>query len=358
MGGVLVSNIDSTPNNVPKHLILDVDWESIATSEEVFQFQNRDTLVTHTMNLLRNDDGLPLLYYADILTPVCIDGICKPVYVEMYWDLFGQYAGYGEYPDKILSKFDHDDFEKDDYDKLHGLLNDANSILGRRRLSQLYDISQEREIMIKFKGQEVDGVSGATKKEIKTAIVEGALYSCYTLWHLSYGEAAEKIKENLPKIYNNALANHFLNSGHDAYHMYGMENLAKEDFHDRVPELTQVLKNSKPVTRKYTLKKMPKELYNESMIVDQLYGNISDLDFNARTLLIKNLKYSNEKAANALSTQMDVMSKNQLKSFLNSVSEIPDFQSPIVLSNLKKSTTEKSFAYAFMVKEFLSSEIN
>lgn len=358
LGGFFVSSTDSTPKNNPKHLVVDVDWNSISTSEDVFQFSNRDTLVTHTMRLLRNDAGLPLLYYADILTPVCIDGLCKPVYVEMYWDLFGQYAGYGEYPDKLLSKFDHDDFEAHDYVKLNDLLSDSHSILGRRRLTQLYDISQERAVMIKFKGQEVDGVSGATKKEIKTAIVEGALYSCYTLWHLSYGEAAVKIKDRLPEIYNDALRDYFLSSGHDSYQMYAVENLPPAAFGSYINELTQVLTSCKPLTRKYTLKKMPKELYSQKMLVDRLYSNIEDLDFNARTLLINNLRHSNEAAAKALSTQLGVMSKNQIKSYLSQVRELPKFQSVSVLNNLKTSSADQGFAYAFMVKEFLDSEIN
>ena len=358
IGGVFVTNTDSIPNNTPKHLSVDVDWESITTSEEVFSFQNRDTLISHTMRLLRNDAGLPLLYYADILTPVCIDGLCKPVYVEMYWDLFGQYAGYGEYPDKLLSKFDHDDFEEEDYVKLNDLLADSHSILGRRRLGQLYDISQERKVMIKFKGQEVDGVSGATKKEIKTAIVEGALYSCYTLWHLAYGEAALKIKDRLPKIYNDALRDQFLSSTHDAYQMYGVEHLEKSEFKNQINNLTQILKTCRPITRKYTLKKMPKELFGEALMVDRLYSNISDIDFNARTLLINNLRHSNVNAALALSTQLDVMSKNQLKNYLDQVNEIPKFQTPDILSNLERSTSQQNFAYAFMVKEFLTSELN
>jgi len=353
LGGIIISGDESDPKNLPKYLELDIDWNAISQSEVAFEFENPDTSITHTMHLLRNADGLPMLYYTDVLTPVCIDGVCKPVYVEMYWDLYGQYAGYGEYPDQVFSKFDHDDFESKDYDKLHTLLGDSYSVLGRRKLTQLYDISQERKVLIKFKGQEIDGVSGATKKEIKTAIVEGALYSCYTLWHIVHGSASKKIKDKLPEIYSDKLEDEFLNSNHKEYQLFAIENLESNRFKNKIDQLLQIAENGTPLTRKYILKKMPKELFGHKLVIDNLYKNLSGLDLNTRTLLIKNLSHSNHNAALAMSTQLDILSKNQLKNYLQQIDENSAFRTEKLLKNLERTDEDKNFAFAYLVKQFL-----
>ncbi|MFT4568516.1 MAG: hypothetical protein ACI9FN_003485 [Saprospiraceae bacterium] len=344
---------DNLPQNMPKHIEIAFNWDQIKDSKGAFEFNNPDAVLSHQMNLLSDDDGIPLLYYSDIVTPVCIDGLCKPVYVEMYWDLMGQYTGYGEFPGEILSKFDHENFETEDYMKLHELLLDHTSVLGRRKLSALYDIRQERKIAITFKGIEVDGVSGATKKEIKTAIVDGALYSCYALWHLANGTAALKIKEQLPEIYSESLATYFLNSGHDGYQHYALKMMPKSEFGKNIDQVTAILLTGKTLTRAYGLKKMPKELFSNSVVIERLFGNIAEMDFNARTLMIKGLKYSQPSAAMALSGQVKHMSKNQLKSFLKTMESNSAFQTEEVLELLSSFMIETKYPYEYMISDFL-----
>lgn len=341
------------PNNPPKHLGLEVDWQRMAKSEAVFLFKNPDTLLTHQMHLLRDQNDLPLLYYANIQTPVCIDGLCKPLHIEMYWDLVGQYVGYGVYPEEGLTKFDHEVFEPGDYLKLHQLLLNPHSILDRRKVSDLYDIGKERKKQITFKGKEVDGISGATKKEVKTTVVEGALYSCYTLWHLAYGNAAEKIKNHLPAIRSDSLANYFLQSGYEAYQMDALKQLSLTDFQEKIDLLIPILKNGKPLIRAYILKKLPKPLFGHPLFVAEVYQNFSDLDFNSRTLLINHLQYSKPDVAIALSKQLTIMSENQLNTFLKQLESHQKFQMESVMNNLRKYAEDKNFTYSYLVQQFL-----
>lgn len=341
------------PNNPPKHLDLEVDWQRMAKSEAVFYFKNPDTLLTHQMHILRDQNDLSILYYANIQTPVCIDGLCKPLHIEMYWNLVGQYVGYGVYPEEGLSKFDHEVFEPEDYLKLHQLLLNPHSILDRRELSDLYDIGKARKKQITFKGKEVDGISGATKKEVKATVVEGALYSCYTLWHLAYGDAAEKIKNHLPLIRSDSLANYFLQSGYEAYQMDALKQLSQNDFLEKTNLLVPILRNGQPLIRAYILKKMPNPLFGHPLIVAELYQNFSALDFNSRTLLIKHLPFSGPNAAIALSKQLPVMSKNQLNIFLEHLEGHQKFQLESVMNNLRKYAEDKNFIYSYLVQRFL-----
>ena len=341
------------PINPPKFLDLEVNWASITKSQAVFQFNNPDTFLTHQMRLLTDENDFPLLYYADIITPVCIDGLCKPVYIELYWDLLGKYAGYGVYSEQLLTKFDHEIFTAKDYQRLHELLLNPHSILERRKVSDLYDIGQPRAEKIKFNGEEIDGITGATKKEIKTSIVEGALYSCHTLWHLTYGDAAKKIKAQLPLIYNDSLARFFLESNHEVYQFYALKKLVKTDFESKINQLIPILIKGNPLIRAYLLKKMPKSLLAHPLIVTKIFRNFSFLDFNSRTLLINRLQYSNSVAAIALAEQLSIMSKKQLQIFLNQLEVHEQLQSEILLKHLRKHAVNKHFVYSYLIKDFL-----
>lgn len=341
-----------TPKNDTQQFELnDTDWQNISSSQFAFSFKNPDTTITHQMQLLSDANGLPLLYYSDILTPVCIDGLCKPVYVELYWDLLGQYVGYGDYPDKVLTKYDHEYFEEQDYLKLHQLLLDKTSVIGRRRLQQLYDQNTVRTDTITFKGVEVDGISGATRKEIKESIVEGGLYSCYTLWHLVYGPAVELMRENIDRIYTPAVEDYFLNSNYDGYQYYAIRKMDADKFNDHIDHIVSFITTGKPLSRSYALKKMPKHLFKDPIVIDQLYKQFSNFDFNAKTLLLENLHHANSSAAVFIADSIGSLSKNQLVTFLEAIQQLDAVDA--VKDNLIMYAQNGNSNYSFLVEDLI-----
>jgi len=347
---------NNLPHNLPRHLDLPLNWKEITKSDFAFIFDNPDTLLKHEMFLLKNEQASPLLYYSEIQTPVCIDGVCKPVYIEMYWDLVGKYVGYGIFPAHLLTKFDHEAFTSTDYLKLHNLLLDPHSILDRRSLSDLYEPQKKREKTITFNGEEIDGISGATKKEIKNSIVAGALYSCYTLWQLAQTKATQKINVHLSHIYNDTLENHFLQSNRVAYQMYALKQLSSTDYSKKKAMILAVLKKGNPLTRAYILKKTPKSLFRHPLFIQQIFGNFSDLDLNTKTLLVRNLTFSSPEAARQISSQINQLSTNQLKQFLEILENHPLFNTKSVKENLKKYAVDKQSAYFYLINTFLNAE--
>jgi len=340
------------PNNPPIHFVIGEEWQRVVQSEDAFLFKNPDTLITHQMKLLKDEAGLPLFYYADIQTPVCIDGLCKPVHIEMYWNLIGQYAGFGIYPKQPLTKYDHDLFEQEDYLRLHELLLDQNSVLGRRKLSQLYEKERTREESIKFKGIAIDGISGATKREVKESIVEGGLYSCYTLWHLAYGSATKEIHSLLPTIYSDSLSDYFLKSNYEEYQFYALKKLNNNDLQEKIALIIPIVKEGTPLTRSYLLKKMPKALYRHPLVLNKLYKSCSELDLNSRTLLIDNLHFSNPTAVSFLAEQLPSLSENQLKTFLTVVDKMEVIES--IKEKLSTFSKDETAPYHYLVKDFLA----
>src|SRR5690606_16413975 len=86
-----------------------------------FPVAENDTL-HYNLRLMLDSTGSPSHFYREIFTPVCFTGECKPVYINFYWDLLGNYIKYDLPGKEVLTKTDHDEFTEDDYVKLQEIL--------------------------------------------------------------------------------------------------------------------------------------------------------------------------------------------------------------------------------------------
>lgn len=351
MLAVIVTDQEQNP---PMFCTLETAWKSVEEAKRIGSFSNKDTLLEHDLYLLSDSLGDPQLFYADILTPVCIDGVCKPVFIELYWDLTGGYAGYGIYQDKPLTKFDHDEFLPGDYKKMDQLLADNNSVLRRKELSDLFDEQPTEVKKIEFQGEELDAVSGATKKEIKESIVEGALYSCYTLWHLIHGEASQKIETYLDSIYSDALEKRMLFSEYGPYQYYALKAMESADFLTYSDRIAAIFGTAKPLTRTYLLKKMPADMLDEAQLCRAFYQHFTTVDINTKTLLINHLPQAHPIALHLLSPYLETMTKNQLKTYLDALSANGSAMDPEIRKHLETAAASQEYAYGYLIAEWLS----
>jgi hypothetical protein len=324
-----------------------------STNEGFFVFDPQHDL-EHRVQLCRDAKGAPLLYYADLQTPVCIDGICKPVRIALYWNLLGAYIGYGLHDDEPLTKYDHDLFVAADHEKLHELLLNKNAVFRRKKLSDLFDPTAKPEKQVTYKGEEVDAVSGATKKAIKDAVVEGALYSCYTIWKLVHGTADDSIKVKLPELWDDALARDFLYAGRTDYQFYALKQLSDADFDRYAPRLLQLFTQSSPLFRTTLLKRLPERHWRTEVWKNGLYRNFEQVDLNTRTLLINGLEKAGEEVAARLLPDLNLMSKNQLKAYL-AFWEDRELK-PHIRNQLIDASQDEHYAYAYLIGRFLESK--
>lgn len=344
-----------TDRNPPLFCTLEMAWEAVEAEQLIGTFSNKDTLLEHQLYVLSDAQGQAQLFYADVLTPVCIDGICKPVFIELYWDLTGDYAGYGVYENEPLTKFDHEEFLRQDHEKLNRLLSDNNSVLRRKELSDLFDEQPAAVKKIEFQGEELDAVSGATKKEIKESIVEGALYSCYTLWHLIHGNATREMEQYLDSIYTESLESRFLFSDHSPYNYYALKAMQAEDFEKYPDRIAAIFETAKPLTRTYILKKMPKGMLRSEVLCRTFFQHFSAVDINTKTLLIQHLPQSHPIALTLLSGRLEEMTKNQLKTYLEALSANDSTMNTTIKQNLETSAKSQEYAYAYLIAQWLSS---
>src|SRR5690606_5013529 len=174
----------------------------------------------YTVQLQDDSAGNPVCYHAYIFTPVCEDNLCKPVYIDLYWDLLGNYLRYEVPADQPLTKLDHVVFTPEEYGRLHDMLQDSESLLKDYQIEEFVESTANAR-----PGGEVDAVTGATAKSLQAVVIPGALYTCYTLWHIVHGRVQDTIASVTDSLVSPALLSHFLRSDNYRYQHYALDRL-------------------------------------------------------------------------------------------------------------------------------------
>lgn len=343
---------DSLPHE-PLFFAMGAECLAVVEEEEVFQISGADSSLTHSIYLLRDTQNQARLFYAPIITPVCIDGKCKPLHITLYWNLIGHYVGYALPPGIPLSKFDHEAFEPADYERLHHLLLDDKSVLKRKKLEDLFDPSAAIDQKVKYKGEEIDAVTGATKKEIKASLVAGALYSCYTLWHLAHGAVQDSIEAFTLRHSHHLIEEYLLYTKYTDYQYFALRKLDSIGLMRHVDRVVGLLPETAPLTRSYLLKKLPKTVFADSLQALRLYRQLPLLDLNAKTLLVKNLVYAHSSGLEACFAQLTSLSKNQIKVALQLLEQDPTLRTPRLTTQLQGHLEKSDFRYRYLVAAFL-----
>src|SRR5690606_30628116 len=234
-------------------LIMVDNWnlEEVHSEEPAFMLKDDSTEVVYEVILLKDEYGVPYAYGSHILTPVCDDSLCALMNIEVYWNLLGNYIGYDTIAGDPLTKNDHLPFLTKDYQKLHQLLSDDNSIIKRKEKHELFDTEAKRVSEV------VDAVTGATAKEISEAVVDGALYSCYTLYHIVYGPLSEMMLSDMESRFSPDLQSSFMMSDHFDYQLYILKRIQTDDFVQNQTRILELIHTSIPLNRLYIMKKMP-----------------------------------------------------------------------------------------------------
>ena len=164
------------------------------------------TPIKFDIKLIEEGD-FPTGYQGEIMTPVCMDGLCQRVHILIYWDLLGNYQSYELPEGEMLTKTEHEPFSKNDYQKLHEILKKPHLLL------QDFDIEKLLKSETLRKVEETDGYTGATAGTLRDHIVEGAVYSSYTLWHLVHGRIVDSLySHTISELLDDDLFIRFLSS--------------------------------------------------------------------------------------------------------------------------------------------------
>ncbi|WP_345234932.1 hypothetical protein [Olivibacter ginsenosidimutans] len=187
--------------------------------EETFTIAGTGADGTDKLVLQYDSSGFPSVFFQDIFTPVCLDNVCKPVRIKLFWDLLGNYIQYEVPLDEPLTKLDHQEFTPADYEKLQQILANDESLLKQLKMEELMDSTTQRL------SDSVDAVTGATKNTVKGEVIEGALYTCYTLWHLVHGQVVDEIHQVMQTKLDEQMLHRFLKSTNFHYVHFALDEV-------------------------------------------------------------------------------------------------------------------------------------
>ena len=304
--------------------------DSLTTCCEAFQYETDDSAELNTICIcLRNK--VPVGYGAMLNMAVCDDQLCANVILKMRWDLAGNYVGFDTVVGKPLTKFDHKRFTDGDYKKLNEILGDRNSVLRVLAKADLVDKD------VKLKSATVDAVSGATPATIKNAVVDGAVYSSYALWHLANGSIGDSIRAFTRRIYSEKIAFQLLSSDNFETQLFALKQFSPHDYVKYFERLTSVMLKSKPIVRAYIVNKAPLPFpdrennlkfvsvianldgYSKSVFIDRIITE-REMAMAFSTLVFSHLQMFDERQQNKFMTGIQKLGiqdlKKQIKDYL------------------------------------------
>ena len=134
----------------------------------------------------KDDESVHWQFYLDVRSVFCGDDVCRVDPVRLFWDELGFFSHFTLKEGVTLEKGDGLDFAPQDYPKLQQIL--AN------RYSGLSELHKDELVREQSGGNGADALSGATVVIRKTDYIEGAIWTCYTLWHYANGPVGKLIR--------------------------------------------------------------------------------------------------------------------------------------------------------------------
>ncbi len=232
--------------------------DSLATCRKAIMFKSDDFAVANLIKICSTAEQIPFEYEADLNMAVCDDKLCANVCLKVFWDLAGNYMRFDTISGKALTKFDHKPFTDADYKKLDQILKDKNSILRILEKNELIDKS------IKLRATTVDAVTGATPATVKNAVVEGAVYSSYALWHFVNGPVKDSIRSFTLRIYSEKMAGQMLESNNFETQLFALRQMNANELESQAKLLFQVIIKSSPLIRTYIINKLPLPFHDQA----------------------------------------------------------------------------------------------
>lgn len=247
--------------------------------ERDFVFLTNDS-INIEITALFNSDSVLAGYKSLVFSPVCEDTTCYPVELYFYWDIFGNYQKYELPEGVILSKLDHQPFSEEDYKKLSRLLHNPNP--------SFWGMSK-KELIKEFDDDSIDGYTGATIAAVKDEVIEGAVYSCYTLWHIAHGKVVEKIQAKTKEALSPELVKSIVVEGNSDNNYFLIDSFNEEDFVQYSDEVLLMIKLSKGYLAQKALEKIPDAMISSKKFQDDMITLYPGLDYYAQKSFLKRL---------------------------------------------------------------------
>ncbi len=225
--------------------------------------------------------------------------------LDFYWDLIGNFSHYRIDENKSLTKQDHIPFNDSDYTKLSNILLTKSPSFIHLRRSELV-ISPENA-----DPSDIDGYTGATAKEVKKDMVPGAIYTCYTLWHIANGGIEFRIREHTKQKLDEDLIGQLLNSDQVEIHYFLIENIDAEYFEPFISDFMDLAEEYDPYFTGRIIDRMPSQLLQNFTVQEFFLRQFNSLEISAKNKLISKLEGNTKLSESALRLLIENMQQNK-----------------------------------------------
>lgn len=303
----------------------------------------------YVVNLLTSFDGAPSVYFANIITPICEDRVCEVVNLRLFWDLSGSYICFDTIAGFPLTKLAHKPFSQKDYLKLHYLLKDKSSVLKDKDYNEL--VVED----VKSKSLGVDAISSATVLEVKDAVVHGAVYSSYSLWHIVNGVSASKIKEHTLSISDRKIIDQLLKSENPNNLLLGLQMLDSSELYKINEKVLFLIKEANPAIQEYLLTNISDDFISVVSNQEEISKNFDLLSAENREILFTRLiscDYVSSRSLMFLSNNLMNMSYLQVKNFVTLLRKNENRNNSQIKKNINAVVNSTNFKYDYLLKHF------
>ena len=309
----------------------------------------KDTISGDTLYLQFTSEGLPQSAFRKINTGVCVDNQCRLLDISVYWDITGRYLGFELPPGEFLSKTEHQPFSGEEYKQLHTLLADPYSPLANYTLEEL--VPQKKE------GQEnVDAISSATVRDVLNSVVEGAVYTTYTLWHVVYGNSQKEVRKLGLQYFSDDLVLNMLDSPSTEDRIWVLDHLSgKAEWSNHIRQkVLSLISNDNFYLSGRAIQSFTPEMMASVDLQKQLYTIFGNMDYSVKRLIVLKLSKApvlSEEVRNGLASGLSQywgsLSQNILDLFIqHQVDDVPScLQISELLSGKNRFLARKAFNY-------------
>lgn len=249
-------------------------------SESAIESSGDVDTVTAVIDTLWDQSGLLEGYMAKINSPVCEADKCYAIEIIFHWDPIGRFVNYDTIPGQGLTKLDHIPFTQADYQKLQNILRNDKSVLA----------SYQKEQLVKdTRISDIDGFTGATIQEIKDNVIEGAVYSCYTLWHLAHGPIPHMLQQRTCTLFNEKLVKKLVAMQDQQVNYFLINNFSEKDFSDYLPLVLQTIAEGTGYFPKNAIEKIPETTLMNDVSQEFFTSEFTELNYFTQVALLKKI---------------------------------------------------------------------
>jgi len=309
-------------------------WSGIKSNSVIYKTNQYTISINHPgetapievfIHQILDKNALPIEYYMDVPSVICLEKVCKVIPVRLFWNNLGEYQKYELEKGATLEKYKADVFEPQDYSKLQNILSDDDSPFKEVYYNEILTVVDENV------ENDVDAVSGATALVLdEEDTVPGAALGCYTLWHWANGEIIDEIKKLTGKVLSDSQLIRALTDKNRKYYSIAIKELENRKNISNVL-ITTIIDEASiddsvvKSTFKYLEKSSSKVYLNATKAIFSNGKKIQKL------AAIRSLRYSKHKAKSSYFNELS-----------NQISSLKSFQEIAVFLDLMESKNPNS----------------